>query len=191
MAKRFFTADWHLSSQLINKIYKRPFNSVFDMNNGLIDNCNSIAEKDDIVIHVGDFLIYGNEKGEQGLKINPSFFFKKINTTFINIEGNHDITNKTKSIGWFIQTHLGSVFTDVSIAHYPSYHKKVKNLIKPGWIHLCGHVHKEWKYYIDKERQVLNVNVGVDVWDYKPVSEAELILYIKNLMNNLTIKNNL
>ena len=82
MAKRFFTADWHLSSQLINKIYKRPFNSVFDMNNGLIENCNSIAEKDDIVIHVGDFLIYGNEKGEQGLKTNPSFFLKKIKHFF-------------------------------------------------------------------------------------------------------------
>ena len=182
MSKRFFTADWHLSSQLINKIYNRPFKNVLEMNRLLIDNCNSLVTEDDIVIHVGDFLIYGNDQGEQGLKINPRYFIKKINATFINIEGNHDITNKTKSIGWFVQTHLGSTFPDVSISHYPSYDKKVQDLVKPGWIHLCGHVHNKWKFFLDKEREILNINVGVDVWDYKPVSETKIISYIKNLM---------
>lgn len=184
MAKRFFTADWHLSSQLINKIYNRPFKNVLEMNAGLIDKCNAVASEEDIVIHLGDFLIYGNDQGEQGLKINPRFFLKKINATFLNIEGNHDTTNKTKSVGWFVQTRLGNTFPDVSIAHYPSFHPKIKDLVRPGWIHLCGHVHDKWKCFIDKDRQVLNINVGVDVWDYKPVSETELISYIKNLKLN-------
>ena len=151
------------------------------MNTRLIDNCNSLATFEDIVVHVGDFLIYGNDKGEQGLKINPQFFIDKIHATFLNIEGNHDPSNKTKSIGWFIQTHLGNTFSDVSVAHWPSYHDKVKDLVKPGWIHLCGHVHDKWKHFLDKERQVLNINVGVDVWNYKPVSEAELVSYIKRI----------
>ena len=184
MAKRFFTADWHLSSQFINKIYRRPFGSVLEMNAALIKNCNEIATSKDIVMHLGDFLIYGKDQGEQGLKINPNFFIDKINATFINVEGNHDATNKTKSIGWFVQTNLGSVFPDVSMAHYPSYHAKIKDLVNPGWIHLCGHVHDKWKCFLDKERQVLNINVGVDVWNYKPVSESELISFIKNLKAN-------
>lgn len=188
MSKRFFTSDWHLSSQLINRVYKRPFKGVLEMNTRLIDNCNSIATSEDIVIHLGDFLIYGNDQGEQGLKINPQIFLNKINATFLNIEGNHDVTNKTKSIGWFVQTRLGNTFPDVSMSHYPSYDNRINGLVKPGWIHLCGHVHTKWKYFLDKERQVLNINVGVDVWNYEPVSETKLISYIKNLMlqNNVT-----
>ena len=195
MSKKFYTADWHLSSQLINRVYKRPFNGVLEMNARLIDNCNAVASSEDIVVHLGDFLIYGNDHGEQGLKISPQFFLNKINATFVNVEGNHDPTNKTKSIGWFFQTHLGNVFPDVSIAHWPSYHEKMQGLIKPGWIHLCGHVHSKWKHYYDAERQVLNINVGVDVWDFKPVPESTLVSYIKTLLSkhygrNQEIKNN-
>ena len=186
MAKRFFTADWHLSSQLVNKVYGRPFSGVLEMNAGLVSNCNSVASEDDIVIHVGDFLIYGNDGGFPGLKINPSVFLKEINATFVNLEGNHDPTNKTKSVGWFMETHLGNVFDSVSVSHWPSYSQKVRDLMKPGWIHLCGHVHDKWKHYIDAERQVLNINVGVDVWDYRPVSEMELITYIKNLTGDMS-----
>ena len=152
------------------------------MNEELIANCNSVASSEDIVIHLGDFLIYGNDGGFPGLKINPSKILEKIDATFINLEGNHDPSNKTKSVGWFMKTHLGTVFDDVSMSHYPSYHPKMKDLIPPGWIHLCGHVHDKWKCFIDKDRQVLNINVGVDAWDYKPVSETELISYVKNLM---------
>ncbi len=178
MASKFYTADWHLASPLYT-VYNRPFSSVIDMDNKLIENCNAVAKSDDLVIHLGDFACFGNDGGFPGLKINPSKFIEQINATFINIEGNHDPNNKTKSVGWFMQTRLGNAFGDVSMGHYPSYHEKMKKYMQPGWIHLCGHVHKQWKSYLDRERQVLNVNVGVDVWNYKPVSEDELIQYIK------------
>ena len=190
MAKKFYTADWHLSSQLVNKVYGRPFANVLEMNAALVSNCNSVATSEDIVMHIGDFLIYGNDGGYPGLKISPSVFIEQINATFVNIEGNHDPSNKTKSICWFMETKLGNTFDSVSVAHYPSYNQKVRDLVKPGWIHLCGHVHDKWKYYIDKERQVLNINVGVDVWGYKPVSETELISYIKDLMDIDNIRKN-
>lgn len=182
MARKFYTADWHLSSQLVNRVYARPFSNAEEMNEQLIANCNALAKSEDIVVHLGDFLIYGSESGQPGIKLSPSYFIDKIDATFVNIEGNHDPTNKTKSIGWFMQTRLGNVFEGVSMAHWPSYSSKVRDLVKPGWIHLCGHVHDKWKHYIDKERQVLNINVGVDVWGYRPVSESELISYVKNLM---------
>lgn len=181
MAKRFFTADWHLCDLKMLTIINREFSDVVDMNETLINNANAVATKNDIIIHAGDFVIYGGDGGFPKLKINPSKFVEKIDATFVNLEGNHDPTNKTKSIGWIMQTRLGN-FPDVSIAHYPSYHEKIKDIIKPGWIHLCGHVHNKWKYYLDRERQVLNINVGVDVWDYRPVSEADLINYIKKIM---------
>ena len=182
MSKKFYTADWHCNSQLVNEIYKRPFSSVVEMNERFIANCNEVVSSEDILIHVGDFCCYSGDGGFPGLKVNPQSFIDRINPTFVNIEGNHDPTNKTKSIAWFMRTHLGNTFPDVSVGHYPSYHPKMKDLMIPGWIHLCGHVHNQWKYFIDRDRQILNINVGVDVWNYYPVSESDLISYIKNLM---------
>lgn len=42
-----------------------------------------------------------------------------------------------------------------------------------NWL-LCGHVHKQWKT-LDKM-----INVGVDVWNYRPVSEIEIINIIRS-----------
>jgi calcineurin-like phosphoesterase family protein len=45
-------------------------------------------------------------------------------------------------------------------------------------------VHGAWKYFIDFDNKVLNINVGVDVWKYNPVSEDELIAYIDSIMRS-------
>jgi calcineurin-like phosphoesterase family protein len=38
---------------------------------------------------------------------------------------------------------------------------------------LCGHVHEAWK------RHVRVINVGVDVWDFYPVSVDQLLEVMK------------
>lgn len=184
MAKRFFTSDWHLSSTLTIDICKRPFKDVDFMNKYLISMTNHYATEDDIVMHLGDFCFYGKEQGIDGLKINPSTFIRDINATFINVKGNHDVNNKTKSICTYMRTSLGKVFPDVSISHYPSNNPMAKGTFRTGDIHLCGHVHNAWKYLIDEKHKVLNINVGIDVWNYKIISEDELIDYIRKIMNH-------
>lgn len=184
MAQRFYTADWHLGSELVRRVYNRPFSSVERMNAVLIGACNNYATEDDIVFHLGDFYSYGNDRGIIGQKINPNEFMKQINATFLNVEGNHDANNKVKSVGRAIRTNLGKVFSEVVLCHYPSTDERSKGLFKKGDLILCGHVHKAWKYMIDKENKVLNINVGVDVWNYKPVSEDKLIEYIRGVMKS-------
>ena len=182
MAQIFFTADWHLGSKIVMDIYKRPFKTVERMNAVLISNCNNKAkEKTDFVIHAGDFACYGKDRNETGLSINPNLFHKIIHSTFVPLEGNHDYNNKVKFIGSSLRLEVGQ-FEDVSIGHYPSYDKRAKDSFKKGDIHLCGHVHDKWKYFIDKENEVLNINIGVDVWNYHPISEDELANYIKKIM---------
>lgn len=183
MSKRFYTADWHLNSQQVLKLYNRPFPNVEYMNEVLISMCNLFAKKDDIVIHIGDLCCYGPDRGVEGDKTNPNKFIDKLYSTFVNLEGNHDKTNKVKSIGKCIRTTLGP-FTDVSIGHYPSTHKEAAGTFLPGDIHLCGHVHDKWKYLIDKDNQVLNINMGIDVWSYKIVEEDKLINFIRKIMQN-------
>lgn len=188
MAQTFYTSDWHLGSGIVLKSCSRPFKNPESMNSALILNCNNVAsEKSDCVIHVGDFAIYKKDRDDYGLSLNPMLMTKILKSTFVLLEGNHDSNNKVRTIGKYLRTTLGP-FTDVSVSHYPSYDKKAEGTFLKGDIHLCGHVHGKWKYFIDKENQVFNVNVGVDVWDYKPVSEDVLISFIRETMVKISTK---
>jgi len=98
MAKRFWTADWHLGSPAIIDYCDRPFKDVEHMNTRLIANANGRMKDDDTLISVGDFASYGRAKGIDGLRLHSSEYIKQIKGTFVNIEGNHDANNKTKSL---------------------------------------------------------------------------------------------
>ena len=155
------------------------------MNSFLINSANLRAKDDDYIIHVGDFCCFGADHGLSALnKVNPSLFASRINATFVNIMGNHDYKNKVKSIGNCLFTSLGE-FKNVSISHHPSYSPLAIGQFRHGDIHICGHVHGEWKYNIDFKNSVLNINVGVDAWNYQIVSEEELISYIQYLMSTV------
>lgn len=179
MSRRFFTSDFHLYSKSILNAYNRPFKSIEDMNYKIIKMCNSIADStDDIIIHCGDLC----EK-PSGINLNPNKFISdNLIANFINIKGNHDNNNRVKSLCNSMRTHLGKVFPDVSISHFPSTDKRSKNQWLPGDIHLCGHIHNKWKYLVDQENMVLNINTCLEVWDYKLVSEEKLIKYITKIL---------
>ena len=200
MSRRFFTADFHfgmsllLDKQLMND-EARPFQTVADMNEALIGECNKKARvylKDDesqnqvvdkdVIVHVGDLACFKLDRDKKGIEISPQALVQRINATFINIRGNHDVNNRVKSLCNCMQTCLGKRFPNVTVGHYPSYDIHAKDTFKEGWIHICGHVHKKWKYCLDVTHSVLNVNVGVDVWNYKIVSEEELIQYIESIL---------
>jgi calcineurin-like phosphoesterase family protein len=182
MSQRFFTADWHLDDMEVISLNRRPFSSIEEMNNTLISNCNKVAGEDDQIIHLGDFCIYGKKNGIDNSKTNPVNYIKQINGTFINVKGNHDDNNKVKSLCDSLRTSLGKKFLSVSCSHYPSY--DLRSNVIAGDVHLCGHVHRKFKYMIDSVNQVLNINVGVDVWGYTPVSEDKLIEYIIKVMKS-------
>lgn len=179
MSRRFFTSDFHLYSKSVLDGYKRPFIDIYDMNGKIFKMCNSIADSaDDIIIHCGDL-------AEKPQGINPSTLItSNIIATFVNIRGNHDNNNGVKSICSSMRTSLGKVFKDVSISHYPSIDERSIGQWMEGDIHLCGHVHNNWRFLIDNEHQVLNINMCLEVWDYKIVSEERLIKYITSIIRN-------
>lgn len=177
MSVRYFTADFHLGMSDILRFENRPFKTIEDMNKCLLSQCIKLND-DDIVIHAGDLYSFKADRANSGIDIKPAEYMSDVKATFINVRGNHDVNNKVKSVCSSMRTSLGKVFPDVSISHYPSYDKRCKNDFLPGDIHLCGHVHKNWKYCLDTDNKVLNVNIGVDAWNYKIISEQELIKYI-------------
>lgn len=179
---RFWTSDLHFQHGNMLKYCNRPFKSVDRMDEVLIKNINSRAHnKKDVVIHLGDFMCYGSERGNYFGKKKESFYLDQIIPRFINIEGNHDSNNGVLSIADEIITQVGPY--KVSASHHPSM-VNPKNKLP---IHLCGHVHGLWKYYFDKKNNILNINVGVDVWNYQLVSDNELINFISKIKRLLKI----
>jgi calcineurin-like phosphoesterase family protein len=83
-----------------------------------------------------------------------------------------------------MRIHLGKRFPCVSVSHYPSTDSHSFGQWLPGDIHICGHVHKKWKHFLDVKNKVLNINVGVDVWNFQIISEDELIKYIDKILHD-------
>lgn len=212
--KTFFTSDLHLQSTESPGIIdwaKRPFKSIEKMECALIRGINERCKPGDLLIHVGDFMNYGKNRGKESGRHKPEFYTDQINCQVIFLEGNHDPNNHVRTIGRTLTTKVGRYVC--SVGHYPSGTDGYEKVVLPQYtlhihhdeetlreaedlgfidfgklrveIHLCGHVHNKWKHMLFEGyggKRILNINVGTDVWGYRPVSEAELDGYIGKVL---------
>lgn len=151
----WFTGDEHYSHGKIIDFVKRPFRDSSEMDNILMKNHNNLVQNEDTVFHIGDFSLRGPEN---------KFWFRKalekLNGNHHLILGNHDQLNPFMYIECgFISVHTSLKFEEFILVHDPS-----ASCIDRTTVFLCGHIHDLFK----TQKNV--VNVGVDVWDYKPVS---------------------
>ena len=177
MSKRGWTADWHLNHGNVIQYDERPFRDAEHMRERLIAEANMRLGREDILVHVGDFMCYGSAKGVPGEKIPWYEHAALVEANLVLLKGNHDRTNKVKWAGdhMFVQvggipafaTHrpTGDPLQDPELMAYVR--KKCKFAI-------VGHVHKAWavKKYDDG---FLDINVGVAVRNYRPVLDDELV----------------
>lgn len=174
----YFTSDTHFFHKNVIQFCNRPWKTVDEMNAGLIGNWNeTVKPKDDVYI-LGDMFFCGTIQAKEILK--------QLNGRKFLVSGNHDWGKLKKhravefGFEWIVETfcvRLGR--HDVKLSHFPyknagdhtegeERYKEKRLQDHGGWL-LHGHVHCLWKI---KDKQI---NVGVDVWDYRPVS-AETIL---------------
>lgn len=162
----YFTSDTHYGHDNIIKYSNRPFSNIQEMNEKMIDNWNLIIKNNDDVYHIGDFA-FGN-----GLK-NPEQYFNRLNGRKHLIKGNHDYGCKTLNLPWdSINDYLEIVYKNQKIVlmHYSM--RVWHHSYKDTW-NLYGHSHGT---LIEEDK--LAFDVGVDVWDFKPVSFTQ----VKNKM---------
>ena len=157
---RWFISDTHFSHANIIGYTGRPFQSVNEMNERLIENWNAHIEPKDTVFFLGDFGL--------GTTDFLSDLCSQLQGQKICIRGNHDGTPaKMHKIGFSLV--LESAFIkigrhQVELVHIPS------NPMLPHF-QLHGHVHeKRPNKLIDRQ-----LNLSVEVWDYKPVSEKAIV----------------
>ena len=151
------------------------------MNDVLISRVNKL-DRHDVIFHVGDFILVGYDR--HGLKedfsdIKLYEFLDKIKPHIILLNGNHDTGHNVKAMLNSAVVNLNRKYKNVSVSHFPL--TKKYDTLK---IHLCGHVHDKYLVNFDKETKVLNLNVGVDVWDFKPVDNLTLAKVLDDLLSD-------
>lgn len=185
----YFTSDPHYGHANVIKYCSRPFASVDEMTRVLITNWNKVVTPEDIVYCLGDF----------SLSTRPAeAITQKLNGIKYLIPGNHDYCHsyhkksrnaenrknwiaKYEEWGWKVlpeQTTLDIPgVAVVNMCHHPYYlvgteinddkYEKWRPKDDGRWL-LCGHVHEKWKV------TGRMINVGVDQWDFTPVSVEEV-----------------
>ena len=180
---RWFSADLHFYHDRANKFGKRPWTNVEDMNRGIIDNFKSVIKPKDELWILGDFA-YKDKKGEVG----PIFHELAKGLSGIHLViGNHD-SKYVLSLPWTSVQHYKAIHEDgenVIMSHYPS---RSWNKMFNGSYHLFGHEHgniKDYSHFNNNIGKGGSCDVGVDSWDWKPVSFAQ----IKERIINTGVKN--
>jgi calcineurin-like phosphoesterase family protein len=156
---KWFISDTHFSHTNIIRYTERPFQSVNEMNERLIENWNALVRPQDTVFFLGDFGL--------GTTNFLTSLCALLHGNKICIRGNHDGTpTKMQKIGFVLV--LESAFIKigrhrVELVHMPSQPA-------PPHFQLHGHVHeKRPNKLVDRQ-----LNLSVEVWDYKPVSEKAI-----------------
>ena len=171
----WFSADSHYFHKAIIGYCQRNYASVEEMNEGLINNWNSVVASNDTVYHIGDF---GFGKLDKLIPI-----FKRLNGQKILIRGNHD-KDSTKLPWAFIKDGYELRYKDkVFILHHFPYLSWDKQFY--GSINIHGHVHGK---QLQSDLSVLRFDVGVDANNYTPVS-IDIIVDIVNSQKKATLSN--
>lgn len=191
----FFTADLHFRHANVIDFESRPFASVEEMDQTLIQNWNDTVTPTDEVWVLGDYSLPSGRKKALG-------YLEQLNGTKYLVTGNHDrcspalnqphlYQQEYRDAGFaaiFDMAHLrlpaltkrGSKL-DAMVSHYPysGEHGNAADryphlrLRDAGFPLIHGHVHGEWRTRFTDTGTPM-INVGVERWDYAPVSAEAL-----------------
>ncbi|REF84245.1 calcineurin-like phosphoesterase family protein [Methylovirgula ligni] len=158
----FFTSDTHFGDARRIRIDKRPFANIAEHDAGLIARWNAVVAPDDDVYHLGDFARIDDEAA-------VTKWLRALNGRKHLIVGNNDSPTVIENETWASVSTYAEIALDghlLILCHYPfrSWHNSTK-----GAIDIHGHSHGKMK---ELPRQY---DVGVDVFDYRPVTLAEIL----------------
>jgi calcineurin-like phosphoesterase family protein len=179
----WFSSDLHFGHANIIGYSDRPFRDVGAMNRAMIERWNAVVAPYDTVWMLGDIAL---GRIEESLPL-----VGQLNGVKRLVAGNHDRcwpSLGTKADKW-VERYLDAGFTEIAnnevtlqvgdtsvrACHFPyrgdshdhDRYVEERPVDDGGWL-LHGHVHERWR---QRERMI---NVGVDAWNYQPVSETEL-----------------
>jgi calcineurin-like phosphoesterase family protein len=159
----FFTSDTHFGHGGALGLFGRPFASVAEMDAALIRRWNDSVGPEDEIWHLGDFAI--RQRPGRIAEILEALAGRKH-----LIVGNNDGEATTGLPGWTsVQPYAEITLDDTRLVlcHYPF---RSWNGMGKGAVNLHGHSHGR---LAPLPRQA---DVGVDLWDFRPMTLAQLRL---------------
>lgn len=167
----FFISDLHLGHRNIIHLCNRPFTSVEEMDECLIERWNKKVMKNDTVFVLGD-MMFRNEKP-------PEEYLRQLKGKKYLIIGNHDRK-------WIEQCDLDMYFESVNNLHYTTDGKHQLTLCHypmMSWPHMMrcymvhGHIHAntDADYWPLIRSNPLMLNAGVDINNFEPVTFNEMV----------------
>lgn len=157
-----FTADTHFGHGGALGLFRRPFASVAEMDEALVARWNAAVRPEDTVWHLGDFAVRPRASRAAAM-LDCLHGIKHL------IAGNTDGPNVRGLAGWASVAPYAELELEgrrLVLCHYPL---RAWNGSWRGSINLHGHSHGR---LAPLPRQV---DVGVDAWDFRPVSLAEIL----------------
>ena len=158
----FYTADPHFFHENILKFCKRPFQTVDAMNGHILYNCQSTVGPTDDLWILGDLAVCHINMADQLSEMLSSIPGRKH-----LIVGNHDKPWIRRLKEWSSVHDLleiNDLGSRTVLCHYPMV---TWPGARHGSIQLFGHVHQNFP----GTRNC--VNIGVDQWDFRPVTLQE------------------
>lgn len=171
-----FFSDPHFGHDNIRRYADRPFDSVDEMDEALVENYNQTVRLSDTVLWCGDAFFR--------FSTTPQRIMPRLNGRKVLILGNHDRQpGRMAALGFDLV--LYEAFVHIAgrtcrVSHYPyagspgrgarvddRYLKRRPSRVK-GELLIHGHTHSKSRIF---ENQI---HVGVDAWDYRPATFGEV-----------------
>ena len=169
--KTWMTADTHFGHANVIEYSHRPYATLSEMDADLARRWNEVVGPDDLVYHLGDFAMGDPEKWPK--------YRSRLNGRIVLVRGNHDRYLGRVVDRMALEDVVENAVVDIDgvrawLNHYPptpDYRGRLHRPAAPAEydIAFCGHVHNAWKCAAGV------VNVGIDVWDYRPISVAAAV----------------
>lgn len=165
MATIFVISDTHFGHKNILTFTRqdgspvRPFASVEEMNETMIQRWNEVVRPQDHVYHLGDVVMHKRDLPIVG----------RLNGHKRLLGGNHDI-HKTKEYYQYFEEIKGvRVFEklDLILSHFPLHPESLRG----NWVNVHGHTHNNVPALHFGPRYL---NVSVEMIDYRPITLEEV-----------------
>lgn len=178
----FFTSDTHFCHDK-DFLYKpRGYSSIKEHDENIVIKWNNTVQKNDTVIHLGDFCLTDVQKSIE--------YIRELNGNIFWLRGNHDtdakvdyILNNCNNVMVFDNDEYVQIFQYNKCHIYCSHYPTLTSNFDDGYfnshlINLHGHTHQKENW--------LNINnpfmyhVGLDSHNCTPVNIEEIIVDIRN-----------
>lgn len=200
----WFTSDTHFSHANILKYCNRPFYGTDHMDETLINNWNALVDTDDVVYHLGDVALGPIDSSLEKIK--------RLEGYKILVVGNHDRpfmrSGKPDANMWWdryagvfnevvhwkgMLLDIGDGLETVKLSHFPydGDHSEVDRYqdVRPkdiGTPLVHGHTHSNEKFSLSA-KGTPQVHVGVDAWNFFPVSEEQVIEVLESCQDSKSV----